>query len=271
MASLPTRSAAPANREYSPEVTVAAITNFYRTFIKLPYVEPGALRFPPDGGWTEVDADELKRRGKTDAVIDLLRHLPYLENKVQYDRWTIHDGCVGIDYHKGLCYEDNVDPIRNLPAHVIPVAEMLDRNGNHLLLDTHTGCITDYMLLEGNLTDYDRHEALPEQDKWMAYPTAPVGEFFGRWSRLYEKLIWMVARDPLASETNLGRFFSRAERVSEENKLLDSDDEEGGSGMEDPETKEVFAIYKRNGWPSNFDRELCELELQTFLESGDEQ
>jgi hypothetical protein len=36
---------------------------------------------------------------------------------------------------------------------------------------------------------------MPEQDKWMAHATMPVTAFFRRWTRKFERLIWMVLYD----------------------------------------------------------------------------
>lgn len=124
---------------YSQDETVAAITDYYKFFTKLPYVDPSALHLAPSGGWPSINGTELRKRGKTAEAIELLRHLPYLQHESACDNWTIDAGCVCIQYHKGVCYKDITDDTKRLPDHVIPIAQMADRNGHYLLLDTHTG------------------------------------------------------------------------------------------------------------------------------------
>ena len=66
---------------YSRDATVAAITDFYKFYIRLPYLDSNALVLAPeDGGWPNIDATELRNRGKSDEVIELLRHLSYIEH-----------------------------------------------------------------------------------------------------------------------------------------------------------------------------------------------
>ncbi|CAD0107401.1 unnamed protein product, partial [Aureobasidium uvarum] len=256
---------------YSRPETIAAITDFYTFYIKLPYLDPGALVFAPTSGWTTIDTTELKARGKTDEVIDLLRHLPYLSHPSTRGGWTIDQGCSHIQYHKGVCYNNTSSAIKHLPSHVIPIAEATDREGMYLILDTFTGNITTYNILANNIQgNWEEYERLEDKDKWRAYPTEPVTQFFERWKELYEKLVWMVAPSIDDSHGDGGTYFTRADNVVEENDLLDADDDDDVE-IEDEVTKGgVYEIYKRNGWPGNsFDREACKSELKEYLKDAD--
>lgn len=65
---------------YSQEETIAAISAYY-TFLTQMYLEESQVVYPPPGGWPEiVDADPavLRSFGKSDEVIALLAHLPYI-------------------------------------------------------------------------------------------------------------------------------------------------------------------------------------------------
>lgn len=128
-----------ASSTYSRDETIAAITGYYQQFVKMPYLEPSALRLAPEGGWTSINVNELKKRGRTDEAINLLRHLPYLENSGASYGPPIDVGCICIQYHKGSCYDKIIDEVLGLPRHVIPIGGMKDREGHFLLLDTHTG------------------------------------------------------------------------------------------------------------------------------------
>ncbi|KAG9567447.1 hypothetical protein KCU71_g3796, partial [Aureobasidium melanogenum] len=256
---------------YSRDETVAAITEFYKFYIRLPYIDPNALVLAPeDGGWPNIDATELRNRGKSDEVIELLRHLPYIEHPSFRGGWTIDSGSDCIQYHKGACYNDSPDLIKSLPGHVIPIADPTDRDGYYLLLDTQSGKITRYNIMANNIEgNWDEYERLDDNEKWKAFPTAPVKQFFGRWKKLYEKLVWMVAPPVDDSHGDGGIYFTRADNAVEENELLEAGDDDDVE-IEDEFTKEVYEIYKRNGWPRmSFAREACKSELGEYLKEVD--
>jgi len=222
----------------SREEIIVTITNFYKFYIRLPYLESNVLVFAPeDEGWSDVDTTELKTRGRSDRAIELLRYLPYLENSSIRGGYTLDDGSDCIQYHKGACYNNDPSLIKSLPAHIIPIANPTNRDGRYLLLDTQTGTVTSYNTLANNIAgNWDAYECLRDNDKWKAFPSAPVGQFFGRWRKLYQKLIWMVAPAIDDSHGDGGTYFSRASNVIEENELLEND-EVGDIEIEDEVTK----------------------------------
>lgn len=224
---------------YSRGETIAAITDFYTFYIRLPYVNPTALVFPPASGWPDINAAELHERGRSNEVIELLRHLPCLENPGIRGGWTIDSESACIQYHKGVCYNNRPDAIKNLPGHVIPIADMIDRNGSYLLLDTETGNITSYSIMADNIEgNWNEYERLAESDKWRAFPTLPVKQFFERWKMLYEKLIWMVAPPVDDSHGDGGTYFTRADNAVEEDEMLENDD------LDDVEIEDEFTKVK---------------------------
>ncbi|CAD0095162.1 unnamed protein product [Aureobasidium mustum] len=260
-----------ASASYSRNKTVAAITDFYKFCIRLPYLDPNALVLAPeDGGWPDISVTELRNRGRSDEVIELLRHLPYFEHPSLRGGWTIDSGSNCTQYHKGVCYNDSPDLIKSLPGHVVPIADPTDRNGCYLLLDTQTGKITSYNIMANNIEgNWEEYERLADNDKWRAFPIAPVSQFFERWKKLYEKLVWMVAPPVDDSHGDGGIYFTRADNTVEEDELLEADDSDDIE-IEDEFTKEVYTIYKRNRWPSNsFNREACKQELEEYLKEAD--
>lgn len=62
--------------EYSREATVAAVQDFI-AFATIMYLDETAYESPPSTGWPSITPESMRLFGKTDAVIDLLRHLPY--------------------------------------------------------------------------------------------------------------------------------------------------------------------------------------------------
>lgn len=90
--------------------------------------------------------------------------------------------------------------------------------------------------LQGNRDEYSR---LAPQDKWQAFPTAPAREFFGRWIRLYERLVWMVTPTIDESHGDGGEYFTRAGN-SKEDRLLALDVDDGSVNFDDEETAVSF-------------------------------
>jgi hypothetical protein len=198
----------------SRDEIITAITDFYKFYIRLPYLDSNALVFAPENdGWPNV-------RGG----------------------WTIDDGSDCIQYHKGACYNNNPELIKSLPAHIIPIANPTDREGRYLLLDIQTGNVTSYNVLANNIEGkWEAYERLGDNDKWKAFPTAPIGQFFGRWQKLYEKLIWMVAPAIDDSHGDGGTYFTRADNSVEENEMLENDDD-GDIEIDDEVTKVWFSL-----------------------------
>jgi hypothetical protein len=66
--------------KYSREETIAAISDYY-TFLTQMYMDESHVVYPPPGGWPEIvnaDPAALESLGKSDEVIALLAHLPYI-------------------------------------------------------------------------------------------------------------------------------------------------------------------------------------------------
>lgn len=91
--------------------------------------------------------------------------------------------------------------------------------------------------LRGNWDEYSR---LAPQDKWRAFPTATAREFFGRWIKLYERLVWMVAPTVDESHGDGGEYFTRAGNSEEEDRLLALDVDDESVIFDDEETAVSF-------------------------------
>jgi hypothetical protein len=62
---------------YSREDCIAAVRDYYGFLVKM-YLKDSAIIEPPKDGWPSITPDSLRGLGKTDEVISLLRHLPYI-------------------------------------------------------------------------------------------------------------------------------------------------------------------------------------------------
>ena len=117
-----------------------------------------------------------------------------------------------------------------LPSHVAVLTNG-SRYGSRLLVDTHLGTATDFIMIERPEREF------PDQDSpdyWQAYRTLPVGEMFEEWKAKYRELEWVVVPD---------------------------DDMGGVKYWLNPRTDQVRDIYRNQGWPDNFRREECRRAL----------
>ena len=125
---------------YSRDETVAAVSAFYQQIIKHPYLDYSALLVPPASGWDSLAVDGLKNEGKSDTVIDLLRHLPYLLGEKPHEDILVYYETLAICYagaETGSCtWMDQNHP---LPGHCVYLTCNLDREGYSLIMDTERG------------------------------------------------------------------------------------------------------------------------------------
>ncbi|KAE8550314.1 hypothetical protein EYB25_006540 [Talaromyces marneffei] len=192
------------------EKTISSITSFYQLLTQLPYIPPDKLMLPPPTGWpistqteeergTGINATELRNRGKNEDVIDILRHLPYLDQKLYGEHWTLADNTLHINYVRGQLYGDYLErdtAILPLPGHIIWLTEGFERAGVYLLLNTETWEIIEYTLLGESIEiGYDAYEALPVAQKWTAYSAMPADEYFELWRWRHITLQFVLVGD----------------------------------------------------------------------------
>jgi hypothetical protein len=114
-----------------------ALTAFYKQVIRHPHLDDAALKIPPSSGWQTIDSAALRDLGKSEAVIELLRHLPYLEADGRYEKLLVQYETVAIAYtqHPSALMEQ-VNP---LPGNCVYLTEGVDREGYSLILDVEKG------------------------------------------------------------------------------------------------------------------------------------
>lgn len=124
---------------YSRDQTISAIRSFYQFFATLPSLPPEYIWEPPSSGWSEISSASLSHLGKNRDVIDLLRHIPYINDTQVAFETTV------VDYTRSTWCLDKSSNSGTLPpaAGVIPdyVVSLTDggRYGSWLLLDTRAG------------------------------------------------------------------------------------------------------------------------------------
>lgn len=62
---------------YDRDTTVAVVRDYYY-FLAMMYLDEDRIMEPPPGGWPHITPDSMRALGKTDEVVDMLRHLPYI-------------------------------------------------------------------------------------------------------------------------------------------------------------------------------------------------
>ncbi|KAK5687603.1 hypothetical protein LTS10_001743 [Elasticomyces elasticus] len=148
--------------EYNRDEICKVFLNFYNFLASMPPYEPSDVLVPPEGGWPSVTPDKMLKLDKNHTVIDLLKHLPYLNMDKRNDpeaksKYTIIHDTEPLDY-RGRMFDEalqaNFNPFygpKYVPPHgpfpewVIPIAAFTSRNGEFGLLDTTDGTITRHL------------------------------------------------------------------------------------------------------------------------------
>ncbi|EAQ89740.1 predicted protein [Chaetomium globosum CBS 148.51] len=136
---------------YSREATIAAVREYYR-FLTRMYLNECYVAEPPEEGWPEINTEALSGLGKTDEVISLLRHLPYIRASSDW----VYEGAPGCRFadwrdiaHSIALGELPAEDLRStteggLPESISPhVVGLTDGGFRNLafLLDTKLGII----------------------------------------------------------------------------------------------------------------------------------
>lgn len=138
--------------EYSRDECISVVRDYY-AFLTSMYLDDSVVVEPPEGGWPEITQESLKDLNKTDEVIALLRHLPYIERPDYPEGNQVLPGCYFAhwpDIARGaatrppgalrLCSEPlDVDP-EDIPPHVIGLT-FGGRDHPDVLLDVEYGLI----------------------------------------------------------------------------------------------------------------------------------
>ncbi|KAK1979812.1 LOW QUALITY PROTEIN: hypothetical protein LZ30DRAFT_761589 [Colletotrichum cereale] len=138
---------------YSSEDRIATIRDYYSFLTKIYLREEDVLQ-PPEGGWPSVTPGNLAGLGKTDEVVSLLRHLPYLRRLYSgndphgapycyFADWQSHTermvrGKLTGDTLKLV--SEGTDLYKNVPPHVISLTSG-GRDNPVFLLDTELGIV----------------------------------------------------------------------------------------------------------------------------------
>jgi hypothetical protein len=238
---------------YDRDATIAAVTGYYE-FLTTMYLSESKVAYPPAGGWPSiVNADPvlLQSLGKSDEVISLLAHLPYIRSQCDDSNDAeATPGCVFADWSELM---QSWDPTKGAdlrlftegmelgpmsPPHVIGLTCGNDEYGSHLILDTELGIVhweecppevENEDLREG--VDYEPEEDVSEEEADWRYgaPAWTIPDLFEILQHQFKVLHWI----PISHAT------VRAA---------------GDPGHEESDEAAMAAmlqgIYRQHGWPN---------------------
>lgn len=163
------QEAIPGFPTYSREEFLTAYNDFLAFATKM-YLDPSTYEWPPSTGWPEMTIDSMRHFGKTPAVVDLLRNLPYPKHLMHDSRPQIMPNMVFAAWHidspgwsqskdnaEGYCaMTEGHDEYEHVPASVVGLAYR-PKIDHGVLLDTKLGVV--YWI-----------EAANEFQEWSPFP-----------------------------------------------------------------------------------------------------
>jgi hypothetical protein len=139
---------------YNRDACIVAVTDYYDFLTKM-YLHKSCVIKPPQDGWPTITTESMKDLGKTDEVISLLRHLPYICDMDERYRAEAIPSCIFSDwqtagYFLGLGQEggeglriisENISFYKDVPPHVIGLTRGEREDDDVFLLDTELGIV----------------------------------------------------------------------------------------------------------------------------------
>ena len=88
----------------------------YEMFVKMRYLTPEQVEYPPHTGWKTLDMEFITKLGLSADVISLLQRLPYVADTESFDHGGedsvfFHSGGVFLDYRDHQDLEQSRDPL----------------------------------------------------------------------------------------------------------------------------------------------------------------
>ncbi|OCL06226.1 hypothetical protein AOQ84DRAFT_411663, partial [Glonium stellatum] len=148
--SLPPDPRVDGDPEYNREEIITAVTEFYKSLARLPYIELADILIPPPDGWPHITEEKFAALRKNHEVIELIRHLPYMN--MSRHEYMIAPDTYPIDYrgkgfNEGEVSEESagraIPPGLEVPEWVVPLTYG-SRDGTYLMLDTTDGMSSSF-------------------------------------------------------------------------------------------------------------------------------
>jgi hypothetical protein len=201
---------------YNQQEIITGLTDFYHFLSSLPYIDPAAVLVPSPSGWPNISQENFSALGKNGDVIDLLKHLPYIDSSKR--QYLIAPNTQPTDY-RGEVFQQNVTvesigrckPLGDVefPEWVINLTHG-NRDGTYALLDTTDGKVRlgvelSYLRIRlndvvGTVTEYNIQDSNDpkyggnDPRSWRNYcegKTRPFLALLDDWKDRYYTLQWM--------------------------------------------------------------------------------
>ncbi|KAI0007292.1 hypothetical protein F4779DRAFT_592626 [Xylariaceae sp. FL0662B] len=252
---------------YSRDGTIAAVRDYYHFLTKM-YLPDSAILEPPTDGWPSITEDSMRTLGKTDEVVALLRHLPYIvepsddKYRMQGAPWAYfvdwHCGRLGQELRAGdreaVKIQSEGRVWDEVPAHVVGLT-VGGATDVFFLLDTQLGIVHWLDCPEGvkrapparALVEVEWDEVVPENEvEWREdCATWSVEDFF----------------EVLKGEFRALRAVPINERTVYDSYTTFTEDRQGVVPL-------VQGVFREHGWPDLevYDKEKCLKAVQKALE-----
>lgn len=250
---------------YSHDIAVKEITSFYEFISRMHPEDTVCLSYPPSTGSAHITHETFAPRSA--AVIELLRHLPYIADGTSIMSHTqAHDysdenlyGNISTqaeDYPDFYITTDDSDDEDRLPYHIVPLAHAENSYGYEILLDTERG-VNIWCVKDGDFLPRDdpSGNGIPPGDAnspgtgvhwWQKMPQYKIKTFFEICKEQLRILNWIPFMEGGGEVWSLG-----------EHQKFD-----GGDGMD-----RRAQIMKDCGWPGDgegrgWDRERAQRETE---------
>jgi hypothetical protein len=245
---------------YDEAECIAAFSNYFR-FLTAMYLDEDNIEWPPEGGW-HFPEDALKGFGKSDAVISLLRQLPYIRDRDGLDETECPQGA---PYSQFANWKDLAQSQKDYSGlHHLTEHHLWDvctphivglviggRNAETILLDIEYGIIYWVECIDalGDLEENTSQESI-ERENWAWVPEEyhtpawTILDFFEMLKDQFRNLRFIPANDRQVFETWEG--YKADEEVS----------------------TTLRAIYREHGWPDleRYRKEECIKAVQNVIE-----
>jgi hypothetical protein len=128
---------------------ITALKTFYEFLTKLPWLQPDDVLEPPKQGWPNINTENFAPFQKNDAVIELLKHLPYIRMDGPCHDYKLVWSTYPCDYRRDYfqivhpeigCWEIPDTSARDFkfPEWVVPLTYG-KVHGQYIMLDTTDG------------------------------------------------------------------------------------------------------------------------------------
>ncbi|KAF9873004.1 hypothetical protein CkaCkLH20_09514 [Colletotrichum karsti] len=243
---------------YSRDAVVNCLTRHYELLVRMGYMDASVVQLPPvTTGWSDAElrVDALRAMGRSEAVIDLLRHIPYLRESDNGDAQEIYSETFPLRYLRdgrwfGTASADDFanTPLLDLgfapfdgpvPAGMVSLTHADE--GIWWLVDTDEGCIYPYG------TEFESEDEAPEGQPWKAVEPVDIQTYF-------DGIYAQIGNLDVVPAPRSGKWDARVvEEHTEEGELIKK-------------------LYHEYGWPDVFRKEefvqAVEQNRAGFLEAG---